>query len=221
MAALELDMTAQKELSAPIIMNGGSSIGSRILRSRSHIERKAADVKSGKTKTAVKQLTEKEITKLYTNQKLSRVKITPLETIFEQSEECEANDSGNCSSNSSDSGLNLPIKSDPAQIIFGKRKVKRAVLFSESMKPTKTLREKRKKRVLALLGNRKRFKHMSMRSFLERFEANDTISFDMVKTTDVFTSIKVPTWISLRFFKQTKIYIYSTYSTERVSQKTT
>lgn len=192
MATLEIDIPAPSVFSTKTTKDGGSSIGARILRSRSHIERKAADIKLGKVKSSnFKELTEKEITKLYTNNKLSRVKVTALETIFEHEEEYETNDSGNCSSNSSECSLSLPNKSDPTQI-FGKRKVKRAVLFSESMKPTKTLREKRKKRVLAMLGNRKRFKHMSMRSFLERFEANDTITFDMTKSNDVLSAIKIP-----------------------------
>lgn len=151
-----------------------SSIGARILRSRSHLERKASDVKAGKMSDKnSRELSEKQIKNLYMN-KSSRFKITPLETIFEQDEQSEENEGENSSSNSSDSGLCLAL--GPAQI-FGKRKMKRSVLFSESnLKPTKTLREKRKKRIQALLGNRKRFKHMSMKSFIERFEGTENIA---------------------------------------------
>lgn len=190
MATLDIAMPAESEFGKQNThMDGGTSIGARILRTRTSLGRKAADIESKKAKTNVfKELTEKEITKLYTVNKLSRVKVTPLETIFENPDEYETTDSGNCSSNSSESGVNLSNTLDPAQI-FGKRKVKRSVLFNESMKPTKTLREKRKRRVLAMLGNRKRFKHMSMRSFMERFEANETVSFE---ANDVLATIKVP-----------------------------
>lgn len=149
-----------------------NSIGARILRSRSHLERRASDAKAGKFSTKnSKELSEKQIKSLYMN-KSSNFRTTPLETIFEQDEQPEENEGEN--SNSSDSGLSLTV--GPAQI-FGKRKMKRAVLFSESKtKPTKTLREKRKKRIQALLGNRKRFKHMSMKSFLERFEGTENVA---------------------------------------------
>lgn len=173
MATLEIDTEAEYRVDGGgrDTTDHGSSIGARILRSRSHFEHKAAAIKTATAKATFKELNDKEIAKLYTN-KLSRVKVTPLETIFEHKDECDGNDSGN----SSDSGLCLA--NDGAQI-FGKRKVKRAILFSEGMKPTKTLRDKRKKRIQQLLGNRKRFKHMSMRSFLERFEANECVTFGM------------------------------------------
>lgn len=169
MATLEIDTNAELRTVDHGHGSRGSSIGARILRSRSHFERKTADIKADKNKSIFKELNEKEIAKLYTN-KFSSVKVTPLETIFEHKDEYDGNDSGN----SSDSGLCLGNDA-----VFGKRKLKRAVLFSEGMKPTKTLRDKRKKRIQQLLGARKRFKHMSMRSFLERFEANECLTSDM------------------------------------------
>lgn len=116
----------------------------------------------------VNPATENEIRKFYMNQKMSKLKSTLLETIFENEEEDGSNDADVVSSQ-----LNL----------IGNRKIKRCLSFSVGSHPTKTLVLKRRKRIQTVLGGKPKTKKMSMDTFMKKLnaiqESND--KFDELK----------------------------------------
>lgn len=133
-----------------------NGIGARIMRqlrrnSTAKIEKPKVDLKQ-------KNLNSKAIEKLYTNKTLGRFKQTQLETIFEQEEETDANEI------------------QTVDNVFGKRKVKRSVSCSDGFNTTKTLKRKRKRRIQKIFGAHKKFKAISMKKFLERLQASDTVT---------------------------------------------
>lgn len=97
----------------------------------------------------------KSIKKLYMNNKVGRMKNTPLETIFEHEE---------------NENVNRVEETFPNDlVIFSKQKVKRCTKFHDiNSKATKTLKNNRKKRVQKVFGKQKRFKRISMESFLKQ-----------------------------------------------------
>lgn len=95
----------------------------------------------------------KAIQKIYMRKTLGRVKVTNLETIFED----VADDAAN---------VNEEIMNN-SPTAFGLRKLKRQLTF----RPTKALKEKRKKRVLSIFGRGKRFKRVSMQYFVDHLNA--------------------------------------------------
>ncbi|KAJ6638810.1 L-dopachrome tautomerase yellow-f2 [Pseudolycoriella hygida] len=116
--------------------------------------------KNAKTCT-VNPSTEKEIRKLYLNQKITKLKSTLLETIFE--------DEGEDDSNNEDASSQVRL--------VGSRKMKRCLTFTDGSHPTKTLVQKRRRRIQSVLSVKKT-KKMSMDKFMEKLKAiretNDT-----------------------------------------------
>lgn len=158
---------------------GSKGIGSRLLRIRSNITNYSNDndtlhrlnrrniARPKKHDTfSFDTNSSKAIEQIYLNKKLGRVKITKLETIFE-----EANLSVNGELNAAAATI--------SPTMFGLRKLKRSLTFTDGFKANKALKEKRKRRVKSLLGVAKRLKKVSMKYFLEHLETlngpSDTI----------------------------------------------
>lgn len=107
---------------------------------------------------ATNPTTESEIRKLYLNQKITKLKTTLLETIFERKEEEEAGSSDNPNE------LSGQVK------LIGSRKIKRCLSFSLGTNPTKTLVQKRRKRIQSTFGGKLKSKKISMDAFLHKFK---------------------------------------------------
>lgn len=145
--------------------NGEKSIGARIMRARTHSFKGNDSVKKKRTTNnkSIEQMDNKSIRKLYMNKSIGRLKNTPLETIFEHVDE-ESVDAPNDS-----------FADDST--IFSKRKMKRSIKFPDmNSKPTKSLKEKRKQRIQKTFGKLKRFKRISMDSFLKHLNAEDLVN---------------------------------------------
>lgn len=95
----------------------------------------------------------KAIEKIYLQKSLGRVKNTNLETIFEDN---------------ADEGIdeNSTVKKNVATA-FGSRKLQRRLTFNT----TKAMKDKRKRRALTAFGRKKRFKKVSMKNFLDHWNA--------------------------------------------------
>lgn len=119
-----------------------------------------------------KNINSKTIEKLYTNKSLGRVKHTQLETIFEHADETNGD-------------TNDEIDTTK---VFGKAKVKRAIACTDFLKPSKTLKEKRKRRIQKMFGAHKKFKSMTKAKFMEIF--NQLNFVDVPKqTSDIPTDV--------------------------------
>lgn len=101
--------------------------------------------------------TENEIRKFYLNQKMSKLKSTLLETIFEDQNEED-----------SFSADDVPGQ---ATTVIGNRKIKRCLSFTIGSHPTKTLVQKRRKRIQTVLGGKPKTKKISMAMFMKKLEA--------------------------------------------------
>lgn len=106
----------------------------------------------------VNPTTENEIRKFYLNQKMSKLKSTLLETIFEDQNE-EEEDSFSADDVSSQT------------TVIGNRKIKRCLSFTVGSHPTKTLVQKRRKRIQTVLGGKAKTKKISMAMFMKKLEA--------------------------------------------------
>lgn len=95
---------------------------------------------------------QKSIEKLYLDKSLDGMKVSNLETIFE---EPEAAKNG---------------------IIFGTKKMKRSLTLKDGFTTTRTLKERRKRLIQKRLGKVKRFKRISMETFLEHLQSLSHLS---------------------------------------------
>lgn len=138
-------------------------IGARIMRqlrrnSTSKSRNEKSRTEKPKTEFKQKNMNSKAIEKLYLNKTLGRFKQTQLETIFEHENETDANEN------------------HKADNVFGKRKIKRSVTCSDGFNMTKTLKQKRQRRIQKIFGVHKKLKPISMKKFLERLQANDNVN---------------------------------------------
>lgn len=163
MATLDLSESATNTRSRRDSMAAphGMGIGARIMRQLKRnqpqqMEKPTDDLKKKNLNS------KKAIEKLYLNKSLGRVKHTQLETIFEHEDETDASE-------------NFTIEESK---VFGKRKIKRAMSCTDGFNASKTLKQKRKKRILRFLPVHKKLKSISMKKFLEHLQASDTV--DMV-----------------------------------------
>lgn len=108
--------------------------GLRSLRPRNRAQLSNQSVKD--TQRSLNMNSQRAISKLYSKKTLGRFKRTHLETILEMAEETDAN-------------ANLTV--EPSKV-FGKSKIKRCVSFSDGFNISKTLQEKRKKRIKKVFG---------------------------------------------------------------------
>lgn len=158
MSTLDLSEKRPIELSK---MDGqpNMSIGARIMR---QLRRNQPRIEKPNTELKKKNLNSKAIEKLYLNKSLGRLKHTQLETIFEHEDETDANE-------------NYTIEQSK---VFGKRKVKRCMSCSDGFSATKTLKQKRKKRIQKIFGVNKKIKSISMKKFLEHLQASDSVNVE-------------------------------------------
>lgn len=141
-------------------------IGTRIMR---QLRRNNSEPKVKRNNTLKKKnMNSKAIEKIYLNKSLGRLRHTQLETIFELDEETDANDN-----NAIDESK-----------LFGKRKIMRCVSYPDhDRKPSKTLKQKRKRRIQKMFGGHKKFKSISMKKFLERLQSNDIVEVAASQST--------------------------------------
>lgn len=133
------------------------SIGARIMR---QLKRNQPRIEKPETDLKKKNLNSKAIEKLYLNKSLGRLKHTQLETIFEHEDETDANE-------------NFIVEQSK---VFGKRKIKRSMSCGDGFNQTKTLKQKRKKRIQRIFGVHKKIKSISMKKFLEHLQASDSVN---------------------------------------------
>lgn len=138
--------------------NNGNGIGARIMRRLRKNSTDSTDEPKPKTEAKRKNLNpnSKAIEKLYLNKSLGRLRCTQLETIFEHEDETDANEN---------------FKIDEKKV-FGKKN-KRSVSCHDGLNQSKTLKEKRKRRIKKIFGVHKKIKRISMKNFLERLDSND------------------------------------------------
>lgn len=108
----------------------------------------------------VNPTTENEIRKFYLNQKMSKLKSTLLETIFESQ-----NEEDSFSADDDD------VSGSGSANVIGNRKIKRCLSFTVASHPTKTLVQKRRKRIQTVLGGKSKTKKMSMATFMMKLQA--------------------------------------------------
>lgn len=158
----ESNPTIEFEKPTEKMTNNGNGIGARIMRRL----RNSTDESKPKTEAKRKNLNpnSKAIEKLYLNKSLGRLRCTQLETIFEHEDETDANEN---------------FKIDEKKV-FG-RKNKRSVSCHDGLNQSKTLKEKRKRRIKKIFGVHKKIKRISMKNFLERLDSNDTVFNDTVE----------------------------------------
>lgn len=101
---------------------------------------------------------EKDIKKFYLNKKLTKLKPTCLETIFEEDEEHNA-----------DSDTIVTTISSQ----MGRKKLKRSLSFPDYYNIPKATVQRRKKRIKSCLGNIRKMEKFSMEYFLQKLHSND------------------------------------------------
>lgn len=137
----------------------GNGIGARIMRRLRQNSTETSKPKIDVRKQKNLNPNSKAIERLYLNKTLGRVKNTQLETIFELEENA---------TNFNESDLIDGKK------VFGKKN-KRSVSCTDGLNASKTLKEKRKRRIKKIFGRTKKsFKRISMKNFLERLQSSDT-----------------------------------------------
>ena len=156
----ELDLSESnppEEFEKPTEKMTSTGIGARIMR---RLRQNTTVASKEKTELKKKSLNpnSKSIEKLYLNKSLGRVKYTQLETIFEHEDETDSNEN---------------VKIDGKKL-FGKKN-KRTAALRDGLNASKTLKEKRKRRIKNFFGVHKKFKRMSMKNFLERLQSTDTV----------------------------------------------
>ncbi|XP_055305469.1 protein tantalus [Sitodiplosis mosellana] len=158
MSTLDLsEPNSPDEFEKPTEKMMSNGIGARIMR---RLRQNSTEAPKAKTELKKKNLNpnSKAIEKLYLNKSLGRIKYTQLETIYEHEDE-------------SDSSANATID---GKKVFGK-KTKRSVACTDGLNTTKTLKEKRKRRIKKIFGVHKKFKSISMKNFLERLQSSETV----------------------------------------------
>lgn len=158
MSTLDLnESNVPEEIEQPSETMASSGIGARIMR---RLRQNSQNEPKAKTELKKRNISSssKQIEKLYLNKTLGRLKATQLETIFEDEHETDASE-------------NVIID---AKKVFGK-KTKRSVSCSDGFNLSKTLKEKRKRRIKKIFGVHKKFKRISMKNFLERLQSSDTV----------------------------------------------
>lgn len=151
--------------------HAGNRNDNRLMRVRRHsFSDETSCKKPRNTDKNKNKLDLKSIKKLYMNNKVGPMKNTKLETIFEHKE---------------DENAKRVEESFPNNLlIFSKLKVKRCTKFPDiNFKPSKTLKEKRKKRIRKVFGKQKRFKRISMQSFLRHLNTDEIT--DVPKTEEI------------------------------------
>lgn len=117
---------------------------------------------------------ESEIKKIYMRKKLTKIKSTCLETIFEENDEdvssSTANDAGGC------------VK------LIGIKKLKRRLSCSDGYKVNKTTAKKRRGRISKFLGKSQKGQKISMEFFLNKLrsmhsEEHEPAEVAMIQTT--------------------------------------
>lgn len=149
-------------------------IGDRLMRVRrqSFLAEETNYKKPSNADKTKDKLDQKSIKKLYMNNKVGRMKNTTLETIFEHEEDVNVNRVDETFPNS--------------LVIFSKQKLRRCTTFHDiNSKPSKTLKEKRRKRIQKVFGKQKRFKRISMESFLKHLNIDDLM--DVSKTKGILS----------------------------------
>lgn len=159
-----LDISEQKPPSQPetdYVPVPSVSIGTRIMRQlrRNSMSVSENTAKKQENELKKKNMNSKAIEKLYLNKSLGRLKHTQLETIFELEDETDANENYTFEDNK----------------VFGKKKIKRSVSCCDGFNTSKTLKQKRKRRIQKIFGVHKKIKSISMKKFLERLQASDTV----------------------------------------------
>lgn len=101
---------------------------------------------------------ESEIKKIYMCKKLTKVKSTCLETIFEENDE-------DASSSATKDDASSCVK------LIGVKKLKRRLSCSDGMKPNKVTAKKRKGRIIKFLGKSQKSPKISMEFFLNKLRA--------------------------------------------------
>lgn len=160
--------------------HAGKRIGDRLMRVRRHsfVSDQANYKKPSNADKTKDKLDPKSIKKLYMNNKVGRMKNTPLETIFEHEE---------------DENVNRDEETFPNNlVIFSKRKMKRCTTFHDiNSKPNKTLKKQRKQRIQKMFGKQKRFKPISMESFLKHLNIDDLMDIPKTEETVQMTNFHV------------------------------
>lgn len=186
MSSLDIDESPSMEDQSPAMKE---SIGTRMLRNKKNINYddsldtvKNSNLRGVRRRTISKapqndvsslnDLSPKSIKKIYLNKNLSKLKKTNLETIFEEEDSNE------------DDSPNLLIDH---QKIFGVKKVKRELSFSDGF-ATKRLKTKRQKRVKLLMGKAKKGRKMSMQYFMQQFSLLESIKLE----NDGFSANSLP-----------------------------
>lgn len=159
MATLDLSESSTRRRRDSMAAEHSMGIGARIMRQLKRnppqkIEKPDNDLRKKNL------ISKKSIEKLYLNKSLGRVKHTQLETIYEHEDETDANE--NCAIEESK--------------VFGKRKIKRAMSCTDGFSASKTLKQKRKKRIQRIFGVHKKLKSISMKMFLEHLQASDMVN---------------------------------------------
>lgn len=132
-------------------------IGARIMR---QLKRKnESNTKKTNDNLQKKNLSSKAIEKLYLTKTLGRLKHSQLETIFELEEETDATEN------------TASVKTE----LFGKTKVRRSLYCKDGFNVSKTLKEKRKRRIKKIFGVYKKIKSISKKAFEERLQANESV----------------------------------------------
>lgn len=156
-----LDLSETKPTQDGRVPESTSSIGigARIMRQlRRNSTSKQQKTEKPKIEFKKMNMNSKAIEKLYLNKKLGRFKQTQLETIFEHENEIDANEN------------------QTADNVFGKRKIKRSVTCTDGFTATKSLKQKRQRRIQKIFGVHKKLKPISMKKFFEHLQANDTVN---------------------------------------------
>lgn len=161
MSALELsESNPAKKPDRHTDVGPSMGIGARIMRQLRRNSTTSITIQKPKNELKKKNMNSKAIEKLYLNKTLGRFKQTQLETIFEHEDEIDTNE-------------NSMVEDTK---VFGKRKIKRSVSCSDGFTTTKTLKQKRKRRIQKIFGVHKKLKPISMKKFLERLQASDTVT---------------------------------------------
>lgn len=129
--------------------------------------------------------TENEIKKFYLNRKLTKIKPTCLETIFEAVNE----ESLEIAEDECESIHLSPSTSTTSQVKkVGIKKLKRSLSFSDGHNISKALVQRRKKRIQTYLGGKPKTQKCTMAAFMEKINnmhKSDTETMEMAKSSEM------------------------------------
>lgn len=109
--------------------------------------------------------TENEIKKFYLNKKLTKIKPTCLETIFEA-----VNEESLAIEEENDDERNDVLASTSQVKIVGLKKLKRSLSFSDGQNISKALLQRRKKRIQTYLGGKPKVQKFTMAVFMDKLK---------------------------------------------------